>query len=743
MPIDVLTNRYSNSRCGVTSDETRLTKELITTSTFGKLFCRTVDGDLYAQPLIVSNLEIRGVRRNVVYLATSRNFVYAYDADDPSAYLPLWTANLGPAVPRDAIFPHYLNFASEIGVTSTPVIEREGEGGTIFLVAKTMHRTEPGLPPIQHKLHALNILTGKEKRKPVVIDAVVQNAAGQAIKFNSKLNLNRPGLLLQEGILYVAFGSQGDQGDYYGWVMAYSAKTLARLAVYNTAPDWGQGGVWQSGTGLAGDKEGNVYAVVGNGVAESSNRARPMEVKSPVYGNALLKLKLVKPRKRPAKFKIVDWFTASDVFDLNNADDDFIGGPVLFEAPGKNGEQQKLLLGGGKDGKFYLVNRDNLGKWMRDANVAILQAEKLCKFHIHGAPVVWQRANGEINAFVWSEKDFLKAFALNGTSFDKKPLSTSDYGLPQGEYRMPGGVLALSWNGKDDDSAILWASHPTYEDAMNKTVAGTLRAYDALDLNKELWTSDMDVDGDDRVGCLAKFCPPVVANGKVYLATFSRELVVYGLIDDSHKRTDDVGLFELRDIHDGGPPLQKSGSYVCSRYDLKIVGSGIGGTKDEFLLASVERNPAQGDIEVLARVDGIKAADSPNARVGVMIRRSFDVDERFAAVTITSHNRALFLHRDEKGKPVKHDGPIDVTLPVFVRLVAKSVDTKPGYVAFTGAVSKDGATWETISALTGIGMDVVANVDLRAGLAVTAQTGPHVKTPASQAHAIFSRVKVT
>jgi hypothetical protein len=244
MPIDVLTNRYSNSRCSVTSDETRLSKELITTSTFGKLFSRTVDGDLYAQPLIVNNLEIGGVRRNVVYLATSRNFVYAYDADDPSAYLPLWTTNLGPAVPRDAIFPHYLNFASEIGVTSTPVIEREGEGGTIFLVAKTMHRTEPGQPPIQHKLHALNILTGKEKRKPVVIDAIVQNAAGQAIKFDPKLNLNRPGLLLQERILYIAFGSQGDQGDYYGWVMAYSAKTLARLAVYNTAPDWGQGGVW-------------------------------------------------------------------------------------------------------------------------------------------------------------------------------------------------------------------------------------------------------------------------------------------------------------------------------------------------------------------------------------------------------------------------------------------------------------------------------------------------------------------
>jgi hypothetical protein len=270
----------------------------------------------------------------------------------------------------------------------------------------------------------------------------------------------------------------------------------------------------------------------------------------------------------------------------------------------------ELLLGGGKDGKFYLVDCENLGKWTASSNTAILQADQLCTFHIHGAPVVWRRANGEIRAFVWSEKDFLKAFALRGSSFDKTPLSTSDYGLPQDELRMPGGVLSLSWDGKDDESAILWASHPTHEDAMNKTVPGTLRAYDAMDLNKELWTSDMNADGDDRAGCLAKFCPPVVANGKVYLATLSRELVVYGLFEDAHKdvRTDDVGIFQLRDIC----PVQKSGSYVCSRYDLRIVGSGIGETKDEFLLASVERNPAQGTrLRRASTVSGLLTARMP------------------------------------------------------------------------------------------------------------------------------------
>ena len=162
MPIDVLTNRYSNSRTGVNGEEGQLVKGKISTETFGKLFSRTVDGDLYAQPLIVSDLQIDGIRRNVVYLATSRNLVYAYDADDPSAYLPLWMRSLGLAVPRAAIYKTYLNFAGEVGVTSTPVIQRKGKGGTIFLVAKSSHFAKEGQRVFQYKLHALNILTGKD-----------------------------------------------------------------------------------------------------------------------------------------------------------------------------------------------------------------------------------------------------------------------------------------------------------------------------------------------------------------------------------------------------------------------------------------------------------------------------------------------------------------------------------------------------------------------------------------------------
>jgi outer membrane protein assembly factor BamB len=750
MPADVLTNRYGPSRTGVNGAETKLVKSRIAPATFGKLFTRTVDGDLYAQPLIVSGLKIGRRRRNVVYLATSRNCVYAYDADDPAAYLPIWVRTLGPAVPRNSIAPdlmqQYLNFGSEVGITSTPVVEREGHGGRIFVVAKTMHGDRGKKPVFEYRLHALDILTGKEARPSTLIEASLTNAAGQKIVFDPRLNLNRPGLLLQDRVIYMAFGSHGDVGRFYGWILAYDAATLAPLAAYSTAPEWGEGGVWQSGTGLAGDNEGFVYAVVGNGRDEQENGKetppvkRPSAVTNPGYGNALLKLQLVADGNGGRALTCADWFTASDVFELNNDDQDFIGGPVLFDVPRKDGGIVKIILGAGKDGRFYLSDRDRLGQWTAGTNTTVLQADKLCTYHIHGAPVVWRKADGTTRAFVWSEKDFIKSFALDGSKFDLKPLSMSDYGLPQDENRMPGGILSLSWNGRDDETAVLWASHPTREDAMNKTVDGTLRAYDPLDLNRELWTSDMDPEGNDRLGKLAKFSPPVVANGKVYIGTFSRELAVYGLFQGLQKtlRADDLGFFTLRNIGSA----KKSGSYACNKYDLRISGRGIAGSKDDFLFANLERNPSLGRIVVTARIEGINAPQTPKARVGVMIRRSYDAGERFAAVMISKEGDALFLHRDAVNASLEQDGPVDVVLPVYIRVTAEPAPGRPGVLDCSGEISRDGANWRSISAVTLLTMDATNDIVLNVGLAVTAQTGAERVAEAFHGQAVFSHVDV-
>ena len=728
----------------------------VAVNAFGKLFTRTVDGDLYAQPLVVSNIVVQEKARNVVYLATARNWVYAYDADDPEACLPLWSTNLGQPVYRDDIFPNYLNFASYIGVTSTPVIELDGQGGgTMYLVYKVRTGT-PDARTFTYYLHALDIATGKNRagaNNPSVIAGTAPKADGTTIIFDPQWHLNRPGLLLSNGVIYMAFGSHGDVGDFYGWIMAYDSKSLQQLASYNTAPDWGQGGVWQSGTGLAADQDGYVYAVVGNGERPSSNANKnppilpPKNILKPVYGNCILKMELTQSGGK-SSLDIVDWFTASDTMNLNEFDNDFIGGPVLFDVPPVDSSSGHLIIGGGKDGKIYLGDRNFLGSWMPGVNRRILQAEKLCAFHIHGAPVVWENSKGEVVAFVWSEKDFLRALRFNGKTFDAKPQSTSVYGFPEDELRMPGGILTLSADGDRDGSAIVWASHPTDDDGMNQTVLGTLRAYDARNLNNELWNSDMDAEGGDRVGSFAKFCPPVVANGKVYMATFSREMAVYGLFSAIGKksRDQDCGIFQLQSVSYAGAPVQQSGSYGCTRYDLRITGQGLGGVHDSFQFAFVNRDSDnESEIGITARVDGINAPNYPNPYAGVMIRKFGDTtpnvpasSTRFAAIVVTKDKKVLFFHRDNDGGPTTQDGPLMVTFPCFVRLTATKLPGEPGFIEFVGLWSDDGIDWKLVSAMTKIAIDG----RLMVGLAVTAQLGKVADTTTDQAHASFSKVAV-
>jgi hypothetical protein len=246
----------------------------------------------------------------------------------------------------------------------------------------------------------------------------------------------------------------------------------------------------------------------------------------------------------------------------------------------------------------------------------------------------------------------------------------------------------------------------------------------------------MDPEGNDRVGKLAKFTPPVVANGKVYIGTFSRELAVYGLFQGLQKalRADDLGFFTLRNI---GSAI-KSGSYACDKYDLRISGRGIAGSKDDFLFANLERNPSLGRIIVTAQIEGISAPQNPKARVGIMIRRSYDAGDRFAAVMISKEGEALFLHRDAVNAPLEQDGPVDVILPV----AAEPAPGRPGTLDCSGEISRDGVTWRSISAVTLLTMDATNDIVLNVGLAVTAQTGAERVAEAFHGQAIFSHVDV-
>ena len=794
-PIHVLTNRYDNSRIGVNLAETKLTVDKVNVSQFGKLFTRPVDGDLYAQPLIVSGMSIGGATCNVVFLATSRNTVYAYEADDPEACLPLWSRKLGPPVPRDDVLKklgftfHYLNFASEIGITSTPAIALRDGGGILYVVAKTRRITGLGgatSKSYSHAIHALDLATGKDapiRNNPMEIRATVRRSDGSTITFDPLFQLNRPGLLLLDGVLYIAFGSHGDFGEFYGWIMAYDAATLVQRAVYCPAPDWTEGGVWQSGCGLAGDDNGFVYAVVGNGERPSDHPDRIPDITSatgiqaPVFGNSILKLKLTETPGGGETLEVDDWYTAPDVMDLNQNDNDLMGGPVLFEAPGADGSLKRLVLGGGKDGRFYLLDRDQMGKWApmtggqpahwdpkakqwvpwqggtRPKNAA--QDDKVCNYHIHGAPVIWKNpSGGVITAYVWSEQDALKALQLQAGRFvydEKSKTSTSAYKFPEDEMRMPGGFLALSADGDTDGTAIVWASHPTDDDAMNKTVKGTLRAFDARDLSAELWNSDQDADGSDRVGLFAKFNTPVVANGKVYLATFSRELAVYGLYADigTTRLIPGAGIFDI-----GGYGANIDGDCIatCSRYDITASGEGLKGKSDSFFFAYrvIDLNE-QPRVSIAARLVGLNnlpaVPDNPNAIAGVMIRKfGEDVPSaRYAAVVVTADNRVLLQSRNKDGATgTKHGRPAKAEPRPWLRLSCEPASTS-GSFSFQAEIAFERDVWQPVGGAVVIPMDGRVMV----GLVATAQVtpSPNQTPPTTQAHpkvqARFSDVLVT
>ncbi|MGB8113021.1 MAG: hypothetical protein WCF22_04580, partial [Candidatus Sulfotelmatobacter sp.] len=245
--VSVLTQHNDNARTGQNLSETVLNTSNVNQGGFGKLFWRTVDGFIYAQPLYVPGLTIQGATHNVVYVATQHNSVYAFDADNPNAPAPLWQVNLGTPVPSEDICiltgdtnpsdcPYY-DISPEIGITSTPVIDPVA--GLIYVVSRTKNTSNS---TYHDYLHALDLTTGNEQLGgPVEITAQVSGTGtgsdGGVLTFNPAYQHQRPSLLLVNGSLYLAFGSVGDIGTWNGWVMTYNASTLQQEAVFSVDPD--------------------------------------------------------------------------------------------------------------------------------------------------------------------------------------------------------------------------------------------------------------------------------------------------------------------------------------------------------------------------------------------------------------------------------------------------------------------------------------------------------------------------
>lgn len=494
----VLTYHNDNSRTGQNLNESVLSPANVTQSKFGKLFSYPLDGQVFAQPLYVYKVPIDGQNHNVIYVATEHDTVYAFDADN-KASSALWSVSflnsaegVTPIPSSDLDSP----INPEIGVTSTPVID--GNSGTLYVLAATKENGN-----YVHRLHALDITSGAEKfGGPVVIQGSVPGSGSGSsngqITFQTKIQLQRPALLLSKGVIYLAWASYNDHGLYHGWVMAFDASTLHQIAIWNDTPNGERGGIWQSGCGLSADSAGNVYVAIGNGTFDAYAGGAN-------YGDSFIKLTL-----NGSSLSVTDYFTPFNQQTLSDEDSD-LGSSGLVLLPDQAGVNPHLGISAGKEGKIYLVNRDHLGKFQSDNDSQIVQSipdalGTTPDDRNFSSAVYW---NGSV--YFVGNTDAIKQFQLNSGLLSTSPVSQSSH---QFGYT---GTSSISANGSGN--GILWTM---------EAGGSVLHAYDATNLANELYNSKQ-AGSRDFFGSAIRFNPPTVANGKVYVAG-QTEIAVFGLL---------------------------------------------------------------------------------------------------------------------------------------------------------------------------------------------------------------------
>jgi hypothetical protein len=490
--VQVLTEHNDGSRSGANTNETVLTPADVNFNTFGKLFAQTVDGYVVGQPLYLSAVKFpNGSTHNVVYVATQHDSVFAFDGDSYQA--PLWNVSfINPAagittLPMSDYGCSGTGF-TEIGIVSTPVIDPLA--GTLFVVAKTL---ENGA--YIYRLHALSVTTGADVVSPAVISASVSTSKG-TLQFNPAIQMQRPALLLENGTIYIAFGSNGcDTYAYSGWLLAYGEASLQQVGAFASTPNGKQGAIWQAGGGPAADADGTIFLATGNGTFDANTGGSD-------YGDSLLHL-------NPASggLTVRDYFTPYDQATLAKNDLDLGSGGVIL-LPDQDMPHTHEMLGGGKEGTLYLVDRDTMGGYNSGGDIQIVQSiPHASSGELLSVPAYW---NG--NVYISGQSDYIKAFSLSHDLLSPQP--TSQTSVLAG----PGSVSITS---DGSNNGILWA--------IQGNNPATLYAFNASNLSTELYSSGQAKAQRDKLGSVPKFVAPTIANGKVYIGGWSM-VTVYGLL---------------------------------------------------------------------------------------------------------------------------------------------------------------------------------------------------------------------
>jgi Big-like domain-containing protein len=503
----VLTQHNDNARTGQNLNETQLTTANVNTPAFGKLFSVPVDGYIYAQPLYVPNVSIAGGTHNVVYVATEGDSVFAFDADSGAS---LWQASLIDSAhggtpgetPGDTLDDlGCTDLVPQVGITSTPVIDPTV--GAIYVETKSKQSNGNYI----HRLHMIDMTTGAEQSSsPTVITATVAGTSdgGTTDTFNPLYQLNRPGLLLMNGQVYLGYASHCDDTPYHGWLFAYDASALTQTSVFITTPNGeGQGGIWMGGTGIAADSSGNIFVPFGNGNYDATD-----------LGDSVVKLV-----QSGSTLSFTDYFTP---FDQGNDDaNDFdVGGGGLLLLPDQSGAHPHELILGTKGGDIYLIDRDQMTTNNQHYCAGCTSDPEIVQEILNAGVAEWVMTgpaywNGNV---YFGFNSPLQAYTLTNGALSNTPSSSS----PE-TFGFPGTAPAVSANGTSN--GIVWLI-----DAANANVPApaVLYAYDATNLANELWNSSQAANNRDAAGNAVKFSVPTIANGKVYIGT-QTELDVYGL----------------------------------------------------------------------------------------------------------------------------------------------------------------------------------------------------------------------
>jgi hypothetical protein len=497
----ITTSQVDNARTGAYLAEHTLTPQNVNQQQFGKLFTLKVDGDIYAQPLFLPGVEIPGKgKHDVVYIATEHDSVYAFDAyGNPST--PLWQVSFltdgASTLPERDVQCFFIR--PEVGITSTPVIDRKT--GTLYVLARTKKMHLVSTSEYHQQLHALAITNGAEKfGGPVEIHATVpgkgEGSNGGSVAFDPLRENPRAALLLSNGTVYLSWASSCDVGPYHGWVIAYDAQTLKQKVVFNDSPDGDDGGIWASDTGIAADKDGNVYAATGNGRFDASNGGRD-------YGDSLLKLK-------GSSLGVADYFTPFNEQRLNAEDNDLgSGGPMLL--PDQPGPHPHLVIVNGKAPLLYVIDRDHMGHFQPDNNSHAVQTIPTSG-GIFGSAAYWNQ-----NVYLLSDADSVRDYQVSNGKLVFK--ASSAFSLKD-----HAATPAISANG--DKDGIVWVVSSKGWNSPDRTAV--LYAADASNIAHELYTSEQN-PGRDRAGLALRFNIPTIVNGHVYIGA-KREVDVYGLL---------------------------------------------------------------------------------------------------------------------------------------------------------------------------------------------------------------------